>query len=123
MLHVPKSPEFGVSPQNSRCGQFNSLIEVTDECGRTSTASQIIYIEDSIAPSVTAPSKVTLECGSLPLPFNTGFANASDTCSPTQAPTYRDYTITSQFFYFLLNLFIYRNMSQHSNDYQILASH
>ncbi|HEY3387386.1 MAG TPA: HYR domain-containing protein, partial [Saprospiraceae bacterium] len=64
----------------------------TDECGNSSTCTQIISIDDSTAPLVTCPDDVTLECGDDTLPGSTGTATASDNCDTAPSVDFDDVT-------------------------------
>ncbi len=64
----------------------------TDACGNTSTCIQTIEVDDSIAPAITCPSDVTIECTASTMPVNTGTASATDTCDSTPEIAYSDAT-------------------------------
>jgi HYR domain/Dockerin type I domain len=64
----------------------------TDDCGNSATCAQTIFIDDSLAPSITCPSNVTIECNENTLPANTGSATATDNCDATPAVTFSDVT-------------------------------
>jgi hypothetical protein len=66
------------------CPQEKTIIRTwraTDACGNSSTCNQTIIIHDSVAPSITCPSNVTIACTASTLPANTGSATATDACS------------------------------------------
>jgi len=50
----------------------------TDDCGNTTTATQVVTIEDSVSPVFTSvPASLTIECGD---PIPTDLAIATDVC-------------------------------------------
>jgi len=52
-----------------------------DACGNSSTCNQIITVKDLVAPTVSCPANVTIQCTASTLPANTGTATATDNCS------------------------------------------
>ncbi len=61
------------------------VFTATDACGNTSTASQVVTIEDTTAPVMAGvPAAVTIECG---LAEPTALPTASDVCDATPAIT------------------------------------
>src|SRR5690606_1462078 len=64
---------------------------VTDACSQTATSTQIISIENNVAPTLVAPQDVILECEDSTDPSFTGTATISDTCG-TRAITFEDVT-------------------------------
>ncbi len=68
----------------------------SDDCGNTSSCTQIIIIDDSTPPVISCPGDVTLDCTASTLPSAVaapGFASATDDCDPEVIPTYSDVTI------------------------------
>jgi hypothetical protein len=64
-----------------------------DACGNTGTALQLITVQDTVPPVVTAPPTITVACtASLNPSINTalGVATAVDNCSGTSTPTFAD---------------------------------
>ena len=56
----------------------------TDTCGNRVAATQTITVIDSLAPNLSVPSDITVECGHSTEPGATGQATATDAClSPT----------------------------------------
>jgi hypothetical protein len=49
----------------------------TDVCGNSATCSQVITVNDQIAPTLTVPANTTLDCYAVPAP---GMAMATDNC-------------------------------------------
>ncbi|MFN0213525.1 MAG: HYR domain-containing protein [Saprospiraceae bacterium] len=57
-----------------------------DDCGNTSTAQQIITVQDLTSPILAAvPADVTVSCESVPIP---GTPTATDNCDPSVSITY-----------------------------------
>ncbi|HKK40417.1 MAG TPA: T9SS type A sorting domain-containing protein [Cryomorphaceae bacterium] len=52
---------------------------VTDECGRTASADQMVTISND-GPSIEVPENVSIDCGDSTEPSETGSASASDPC-------------------------------------------
>src|SRR5439155_24414042 len=77
---------------NNSCGGAKVISRTwtaTDACGNSASCVQTITVRDTIAPLITRPSDVTLECGASTTPSATGTATATDSCS-TPAITYSD---------------------------------
>ncbi|WP_174435335.1 SprB repeat-containing protein, partial [Psychroserpens damuponensis] len=88
----------GTATGSDNCGEVtisyydNSVVEcgstqtikrewtATDNCGNTTSANQIIIIEDTTAPTLIIPNDITIECSNSTNPSNTGNAQANDTC-------------------------------------------
>jgi phage tail protein X len=64
----------------------------TDDCGNSSTCTQVITVDDSTPPVITyCPPSITVECDESTLPDNTGgLATASDNCDNVPTITYSD---------------------------------
>ena len=52
-----------------------------DACGNSSSADQIIIVDDTTPPVLTIPADITMECGESTAPVHTGQAGATDNCS------------------------------------------
>jgi len=68
-------------------------LTVEDNGAASDTCSGAIFIIDTIPPTITCPTNVTIECDESTLPSNTGFAIADDVCDSTPTIAYKD-TIT-----------------------------
>ena len=81
------APTVSLSATSFSCSEVGSntiTITATDGSGNSSTATKNVVVVDTISPSITAPSAVTLSLGaggSVTLPGNT--ASASDNCGAT----------------------------------------
>jgi hypothetical protein len=53
----------------------------TDDCGNSSSRVQTITVKDTMAPRITCPDNVVLECPSSTEPSGTGTATGEDGCS------------------------------------------
>lgn len=71
-------------------GTISRTWTATDACGNTSTCIQTINVVDTIAPSITCPANVTIECGESTLPANVGTATAMDNCDSMPMLSYTD---------------------------------
>jgi hypothetical protein len=67
----------------------------TDDCGNFSTCNQVITVDDSMAPTITCPANLTLQCTASTLPPATGSMTASDNCDPNPMVSYADVTTAS----------------------------
>ena len=66
------------------CGNTKTIVRTwtaTDECGNTTSADQVITVEDTTPPILTLPEDITLECGDDTSSDNTGLAKGEDSCS------------------------------------------
>jgi len=61
--------------------RMTRVYRVTDDCGLTAQCSQTIIVDDTIAPTLTCPPGVTVECGASIDPAVVGNATATDNCS------------------------------------------
>jgi hypothetical protein len=75
------------------CGANTSteyVFTVTDDCGNTSTTSASVIIEDTVAPELTLPADITVECnepGATSIGDWQGTAMVEDDCGATMAVT------------------------------------
>jgi len=61
-----------------------------DVCGNAASASQVITIQDTIAPAITCPANAAISCSDSSDPANTGFATATDNCDSTPTIAHSD---------------------------------
>jgi hypothetical protein len=59
----------------------------TDVCGNSTSCTQTILVHDTIAPSITCPSSVTVDCDNIPGPAPQS-VSASDNCGGTVIVTF-----------------------------------
>ncbi|HZV44030.1 MAG TPA: prealbumin-like fold domain-containing protein, partial [Saprospiraceae bacterium] len=64
-----------------------------DDCGNMNTCNQIITVIDNVAPSISCPGNVTIQCTASTLPANTGTATSTDNCDLSPAITSSDVTL------------------------------
>jgi hypothetical protein len=62
----------------------------TDDCGLTDDYLQNIHVVDTVAPVITCPDDVTIECDESTDPSNTGTATAPDNCDSNPSITHSD---------------------------------
>jgi hypothetical protein len=62
---------------------------VTDNAGWTKTTTQTVTVTDTEKPVIVCVPNITIACGLLPLPGNTGVATATDNCGVASI-TYTD---------------------------------
>ena len=67
--------------------------QATDVCGNASICRQTFTIDDNIAPVLTCPANVTIECTASTATGNTGTASAVDACGGAVTITYSDATV------------------------------
>ncbi len=78
---------------NMTCGSTYEAVrtwEAIDDCGNISQCSQTVTVQDTVAPSVTCPADVTLECDQPREPGDIGMATATDTCDIAPVITFID---------------------------------
>jgi len=64
--------------------------KVTDNCGNYGTATQIISINDTTAPTLSIPANASIECTANITPGALGTATATDNCGGSLTPTFTD---------------------------------
>ena len=76
------------------CDAFNFTITRTwiaqDICGNSSTAIQLITVEDTTPPLITCPSNINVSCNENTDPGALGIATATDNCDPFIQATFVD---------------------------------
>jgi len=82
----------GACPQES---VITRTWTATDDCGNSTACVQLITLDDSMAPAITCPANVTIECTASTAPANTGMATATDNCDGTPTVTFSDVVIPS----------------------------
>jgi len=73
------------------CSQEKTITRTwtaTDACGNSISCAQTITIEDNVAPTVTCPGPVVVECAAdVPAP-NTSLVTVTDNCDPAPVVTF-----------------------------------
>ena len=93
------SPEIGyvdVTSSLPSCAQEYTITRTwtaTDECGNTKTCVQVITLDDSMAPDLTCPDNITIQCLDNTLPANTGTPTSSDNCDAEPTVEFTDVTM------------------------------
>ncbi|MEO6133151.1 MAG: HYR domain-containing protein, partial [Saprospiraceae bacterium] len=64
--------------------------KATDDCGNSSTCVQTIFVDDNLAPVISCPPNVSIECSASTDPAITGTATATDNCDTTPNITFSD---------------------------------
>jgi len=81
-----------------RCpGTVTRVYRVTDACGNFAECTQAITVDDTVAPVLTCPGSVTVECGDSLEPANIGNATATDNCSTNVTITHSDTIVQSEY--------------------------
>ncbi|MEP6646770.1 MAG: HYR domain-containing protein, partial [Saprospiraceae bacterium] len=62
--------------------------KATDHCGNSSTCVQTIFVDDNLAPVITCPPNISIECSASIDPSVTGTATATDNCDTTPNITF-----------------------------------
>src|SRR6185503_15376262 len=71
-------------------GTVTRVYRVTDDCGNFAEATQRIIVDDTIAPVLTGPPSLTVQCTDSLDPVNTGAATATDNCDTNVSITHSD---------------------------------
>jgi hypothetical protein len=66
---------------------------VQDNAGNTTSCVQTFTVIDAVAPTITCPPNITIQCTASTLPANTGTATGSDNCSGTPVITFTDLSV------------------------------
>ena len=78
-------------------GKVTRVYRLTDICGNYGEATQTITVDDTIAPVLTCPSNMVVECGvTLELP-DISAVKATDNCDTNVVITYSDSVVPSQY--------------------------
>jgi hypothetical protein len=67
-----------------------------DSCGNTAVCVQTIEVFDGLAPAVTCPASITINCEESTAPDSTGFATATDNCDDVPLVTFSDITVEGE---------------------------
>ncbi len=69
---------------NSCTRTFTVYLTILDQCNNESVNEFVcvVNIHDDVAPVITCPADLTIDCGNSTLPDSTGFASATDDCQP-----------------------------------------
>jgi len=80
-----------------RCpGTVTRVYRVVDACGNFAECTQTITVDDTIAPVLTCPASITVECGNSLDPSAIGSATATDNCSSATI-THSDSVVQGQY--------------------------
>ncbi|RED38585.1 gliding motility-associated-like protein [Winogradskyella eximia] len=71
-------------------GSIEVIFSATDECGNIATTTASYSLVDTLAPILTVPLNVTIECDEDSSPENTGLGKAIDECDISVEVTYED---------------------------------
>lgn len=86
--------ETSTQTTDGSCTDFSYTLTRTwtavDNCGNSSSASQIITVQDITKPTIIAPANVLIDCADSRLPANTGSPVVSDNCDSSPNITYND---------------------------------
>lgn len=75
------------------CAQEKTITRTwtaTDRCGNHASCEQIIHVVDEIAPTITCPPEITVNCSQTVNPSVTGNPTVSDNCDPQPTVTFTD---------------------------------
>ncbi len=73
------------------CGfVIERLWTARDACGNIADADQVIFLADNVAPVMTLPEDVTIQCSQEPSPLLTGFADVDDGCDDEPSVEFED---------------------------------
>jgi hypothetical protein len=78
-------------------GRVTRVYRVTDACGNIADGTQTITVNDTIAPAISCPTNMTVDCGVPLVPANTGQLIASDNCDTNLTLTYTDALVPSSY--------------------------
>ncbi|PHN04557.1 T9SS type A sorting domain-containing protein [Flavilitoribacter nigricans] len=75
---------------NACSGSLTRTFTANDECGNSAMCVQTVTILDDIAPELTCPDDITIECGASTDPADNGMASCSDNCNDGTGPSFTD---------------------------------
>lgn len=78
-------------------GKVTRVYRVVDDCGNVADGIQTITVDDTIAPTLTCPGSMTVECGVSLNPSNLGSATATDNCATNVIITHNDSALPSNY--------------------------
>lgn len=84
--------------QNGTCAnRFTALRTwvATDDCGNSRSCTQVITVNDQIAPVITCPVAITVDCALGTDTTLTGAATATDNCLQSPVIAFSDQTIST----------------------------
>jgi len=86
---VTQSPAVGAALP---AGNSSITVTVSDSCGNSAQCVIPVVVSDTVAPVITCPADITVQCNTSTDPSNTGSATANDACDGAVTPTYTDST-------------------------------
>jgi hypothetical protein len=86
--------ETSTQTSDGSCTDFNYTITrtwtATDRCGNSAIGTQIITIENNIAPTIQSPADITISCDESSDTSNTGIPTILNNCDPSPSITFSD---------------------------------
>ncbi|MCB9224541.1 MAG: gliding motility-associated C-terminal domain-containing protein [Crocinitomicaceae bacterium] len=84
VTHISDTPSAGTCPIT-----IDRLYRITDDCGNITDVTQVITVNDNIAPTGTAPGPITVECaGDVPAANTALVTGVSDNCTANPTVTF-----------------------------------
>jgi hypothetical protein len=78
-------------------GTVSRVYRVTDDCGNSADVTHVITVDDTIAPAISCPPSVALQCGDSLEPSVLGRATATDNCDLDVTITHTDVNVPSTY--------------------------